>query len=289
MINRLPVFLLLFVLAFSGSYQSFAKEDYIKQGYVKQSRLPYSLHKFQLGISSFSASSYYKGDFVSYINGNYKSVYYDGPSTSKGGLGVTLGTHSRLLRMGKATVLTWDLDFMYGWTYWKGIGQGFYREREWNNGAVTTQMALPTGISLRFGSDAAREKNQRFCFNFGGGVMPMYNKTRLEDTGKKNPNVQKFFGLTPYMRFEVGIFAGICWKLRVNYNFGDFKLIDDNDNWHESNPFGVDNFNLRGKTGLNVSLIMMPFSYDWPDNGWWNNSRTSTKMWKGWKARNKTD
>jgi|GEM_PF-1216906 len=289
MINRLSLLLLLFVFALSGTVPSFAKEDYIKQGYVKQSRLPYSLHKFQFGISSFAASSYYKGYFSSYIDNEYKSVYYEGPSTSKGGLGVTLGTHSRIWRMGKAAALTYDMDFMYGWTYWKGIGQGFYKEREWNNGAVTSQMALPIGLSLRFGSDAAREKSQRFCMNFGGGIMPMYNRTRLEDTGKKNPNVQKYFAFTPYMRFEVGLFAGICWKVRVNYSFGDFKLIEDNKNWHKENPYGVEKFNLMGKTGLNVSLILMPFSYDWPDNGWWNNSRTSTKMWKGWQGRNKRD
>lgn len=280
--------MLFILLLTSSSNLLLAQDDYVKQGYVKQSRLPRSLQKFQIGLSSHAASGYYEGYFRSIVDNNYRSIYYEGPTVSKGGLGVVVGTYSRLAKIGKRVAFTWDLDFMYNFAYWKGIGQGFYREGEWNNGGVTTQMVLPTGFSLRIGSDARLEKNHRFCFNFGGGIMPMYNVTKLEDTLDK-PIKQKRFGFSPYMRFEAGIFAGICWKVRVNYAFGDFKLLEDYDNWHKPNPFGVERFDLKGTSGLTVSLILMPFSYDWPDNGWWNNSRTSTKMWKGWQGRNKRD
>lgn len=284
--SRMPALLLLFIAVFALSNTAVAKDDYIKQGYVKQSRLPRSLQKFQIGLSSFAASGTYQGYFRSVVDNQYKSIYYDGPTVSKGGLGVTLGTFSRIARIGKRTAVTWDLDFMYNFAYWKGIGSGFYKEREWNNGGVTSQMALPTGLSLRFGADGRLEKNHRFCFNFGGGVMPMFNTTKMEDT-VDHPEKQRRFGFAPYMRFEAGIFAGICWKVRVNYAFGNYKLLEDYRNWHKDNPFGVESFNLKGSSALTVSLILMPFSYDWPDNGWWNNSRTSHKMWKGWKARNK--
>ncbi|MBL7682218.1 MAG: hypothetical protein JNK00_02565 [Flavipsychrobacter sp.] len=276
----------LFLLNYGNA--AFGQDDYVRQGYVKQSRLPRSLQKFQFGLSSYGSNGYYKGYFRSRPDGLYRSIYYEGPAVSKGGLGVVLGTYSRVAKLGKRAAITWDLDFAYNVAYWKGIGAGFYKEREWNNGGVTSQMSLPTGFSLKIGSDARLEKNHRFCLNFGAGINPMFNTTKLEDTVDK-PIKQRRFGYAPYLRFEAGVFAGICWKLRVNYAIGEFRLLEDYQNWHKPNPFGVEKFELKGNSGLTVSLILMPFSFDWPDNGWWNNSRTSTKMWKGWKSRNKID
>ncbi|OSZ81798.1 hypothetical protein CAP35_00585 [Chitinophagaceae bacterium IBVUCB1] len=271
---------------FLFSIISYAQDDYIKQGYVKQSRLPRSLQKFQIGISSVGAAGYYKSYFDSKVLDRPVSVYYEGPTVSKGGLGLTLGTYSRLAKLGKRAAVTWDFDFMYNMIYWKGIGTGYYIEREWNNGGTTRQIALATGLDLKIGSDARLEKNHRYCLSFGAGIMPMYNRTKLQDSSKKPP-VYRHLGFMPYMKFEVGLFTGFCWKIRVNYAVGDYKLVENGDAWNKNNPFGVSSFNLRGNNTLTVSLVLMPFSYDWPDNGWWNNSRNSYKMYKGWKARHK--
>lgn len=283
---KLPLACLMLMAMVITVFSANAQDDYIKQGYVKQSRLPRSLQKFQIGLSTVGSAGYYKAFFDSKIEDRFVSVYYEGPTVSKGGFGITLGTYSRLAKLGKRAAITWDLDFMYNRVYWKGIGTGFYIEREWNNGATTQQYALPTGLNLKIGSDARLEKNHRYCLNFGAGIMPMINMTKMQDSLKKPP-ISRHVGVTPFMKFEVGLFTGFCWKLRVNYAVGDFTLVKDGNAWNKKNPYGVSRFNLNGNNVMTVSLILMPFSYDWPDNGWWNNSRNSHKMYKGWKSRHK--
>ena len=107
--------------------------------------------------------------------------------------------------------------------------------------------------------------------------MPAYNVTILDDTAKKKDKHKKL-SATPYISFEAGLFKGICWKLRFTYTFGKMSLIKDGYNWHKPEPYGVSDFSLKSKSVFMVSLILMPFSYDWPDNGWWNHSDNHKKM-----------
>jgi hypothetical protein len=267
------------------SNAAFAQDDYIKQGYVRQSRLPRSLHKFELGISSVGATGYYLSMFDEKLpSGQNVSSYHEGPTVSKGGLAINIGTYYRLLKIGKRTAVAFDMNYMFSWMKWQGIGAGFYTERSWNNGGSTWQMAYPVGLELKFGSDARLEKNHRFCMSFGGGVMPIMSASKLKDTLKKKGR-EFNFGYQPYVKAELGLLMGICWKLRLMYSVGDLKLLENSSTGHKD-PYSVSNFNLISKSTITFSIVMMPFSYDWPDNGWWNNSRTSTKMYKGFQKRN---
>jgi hypothetical protein len=274
------------VLLSCFAISAFAQDEYIKQGYQNQSRLSRKWHRIQIGASSIGASGYYKGEFDEVYLGELRSRYHEGHTVSKGGLGVTLGTFYRLAKLGKKTAIAFDVDVMYNFIYWKGLGNEFYTDKAFLNTATTRQLAVPLGLELKFGSDARLEKNHRFCMSFGGGVMPCYNRTALIDTGKYQA-WDRNFGYMPFTKFEIGMFTGICWKVRVMYSFGEQTLLTGASNWHKNLPYGLFDFSLQQRTALTVSLLLMPFSFDWPDNGWWNNSRTSGKMYKGWQPRNK--
>lgn len=278
--------LVLPVIIMLTGFNTHAQDDYIKQGYVRQSRLPRSLHKVQIGLSSVGVSGYYKGWFDEELApGRVTSIYHEGPSVSKGGLGIQVGTFSRLLKIGKTAAVALDVNMMYSYVYWKGIGSGFYTDKAWNNSATTWQLQWPVGLDLKFGSDARLEKNHRFCMSFGGGIMPSLYGTKMGDTLKKKKSREINIGSVPYVKAEMGVYWGICWKLKLMYSVGDLPLVEGASNGHKE-PYWVSNFSLKNNSALTVSLVLMPFSYDWPDNGWWNNSRTSTKMYKGWQKRN---
>lgn len=283
--NKIIVTAIAFCAILKGN-SAFAQDGYIKQGYVRQSRLPRSLHKFEVGISSVGATGYYKSYFDEWKPGttDVVSKYHEGPTIGKGGLAINVGTYSRLLKLGKRTAIAFDMNYMFSWMKWQGIGTGFYSDKLWNEGGSTWQMSFPIGLEYKHGSDARLEKNHKFCFSFGGGIMPMVSASKLTDTVKKKGREFKF-GYQPYVKAEIGVLMGICWKLRLMYSVGEVELLDDYRTFHKD-PYSVSQFNLKENSAITFSIVMMPFSYDWPDNGWWNNSRTSTRMYKGWQPRN---
>jgi hypothetical protein len=289
MINKLKLFSIK-ALCCIVCFSAYAQDDYIKQGYVRQSRLPRSLHRFELGISTVGTSAYYKGFFDQKLpSGKESSLYHEGPSVSKGGLAFNIGTYYRLAKLGKRTAIAFDMGYMFSYMYWKGIGTGFYTEKAWTNAGSTWQMSYPVGLELKFGSDARLEKNHRFCMSFGGGIQPLLSATKLEDTMKKPKKGREFnFGYQPYVKAEMGLMLGICWKLRLMYSIGDIPLLTESTSTHKD-PYTVSKFDMKGTSAVTFSIVLMPFSYDWPDNGWWNNSRTSTRMYKGWRGRNRYD
>jgi hypothetical protein len=239
----------------------------------------------EVAISSVGTTGYYKGWFDEKLpSGKDVSLYHEGPSVSKGGLGINVGTYYRLLKIGKRTAVAFDMNYMFSWMKWKGIGTGFYTDKTWNEGGSTWQLQVPLGLELKFGSDARLEKNHRFCMSFGGGVMPLMSSSKLSDTVKRKGR-EFNFGYQPYVKAELGIMMGICWKLRLMYSVGDIQLLTDYGTDHKD-PHSVSKFEMKGNSAITFSIVMMPFSHDWPDNGWWNNSRTSTRMYKGWQKRN---
>lgn len=265
--RKLIPLLVLLTIAYSANAQ---------KGFVKQSRLPRSLQKFEIGVSSVGAAGTYKSDFAYYDDEDKRwEGYHESPTTSKGGLGVTLGTFYRIALIGRRAAITADINAAYNYLFWKGIGSGgFFYERTDNVGGVTKQLAVPVGLSLKFGNDGRLEKNHRFCTTFGAGVMPTFNTTHLDDTLEvKKREKHRKWGAQPYVKFEAGIFAGLCFKLRLMYAFGDIQLTEDGESWNKE-KFGVLHFNSRLKSTFTTTLVIMPFSYDWPDNGWWNSANT---------------
>ncbi len=130
----------------------------------------------------------------------------------------------------------------------------------------TVQMALPVGLDFKFGCDALGTKSRRFCTTLGFGVYPSYAMTSLDFNVDVDPNIS----VAPYAKFEVGIFAGICMKLRTIYSYGNFNYMEVNST--EKNELGEmsSKTTLTGKSNLTVSLLFMPFSWKWSRAEWWN-------------------
>jgi hypothetical protein len=121
---------------------------------------------------------------------------------------------------------------------------------------------LPTGLDFKFGCDALSTKNIRFCATLGAGALPSYSITTLDQINDIDPQ----FGIAPYAKFEVGVFGGICMKLRAIYAVGSLAYMDQT----TKNDNSQTRTQLNGTSNLTISLLVMPFSWTWAREEWWN-------------------
>jgi hypothetical protein len=233
--------------------------------FFSQAKLPGILSRFQLGYSFLSNSAEYtsslKANFLG-IDTTYKP--YDMSTTAAWGF--TAGTYFPLKRMGNASALVLGVDYMYNLMTWKSKVP-FGPEANFAFDGATVQMALPIGLDLKFGSDAVQTRTPRFCGTIGAGVYPSYAMTTL--TGAP-VTLDPTFAVAPYVKAEIGIFAGICAKVRLLYAIGDLAYMDYKNGSSSNGMTSEGTAKLVGKSNMAISLLIMPFSYKWQDENWWN-------------------
>jgi hypothetical protein len=162
---------------------------------------------------------------------------------------------------------------MYYWDYTIRAFDGFDEQGnvryapDYGISGMSMQVGLPVGGDFKFGCDAMLDKAHRFCSTIGAGVMPSAAVTADFD------NAGFGLGVTPYVKLEAGIMAGICMKLRVVATFGRMPFYDANTDLSGFEDYAKTSATLIGKQSVTASLIFMPFSWGWKKAGWWN---------KGW-------
>jgi len=242
-----------------------------------QLRLPGGLTRFEVGYSYPKAWADYKREdaVVNPFTGQTQHTSYSTRTASTFSFGATIGTYFPVARLGSKSSFAISVSLveaMYSWDYPVTAFNGFDDEggivysSDFGFSGMTMHMALPVGADFKFGCDALSDKAIRFCTTLGAGVYPSGSMTADFD------NAGFGYGVTPFVKAEVGIMAGICMKLRVMATIGNMPFYDG-----KSNLSGWTNAattsSLTGKQSVTVSLIFMPFSWGWKQTGWWN---------KGW-------
>lgn len=194
---------------------------------------------------------------------------------SKGGFGLTLGTNAPIAKLGEASVLSLSVNFMYNMLVWdKGTSPANNavtsplatpNEREAvQTGGSTAQIGLPLGVDAKFGCDAVTDKGYRFCASFGTGAIPMAAITTYDGDDETVMRVR------PYIKGELGIYAGMCFKVRAMYAFGKYPYLNVDKTVPGTSLSAFDNnVSLTGKSSFNVSIIIMPFAGTWSDDKWY--------------------
>jgi len=180
---------------------------------------------------------------------------------TKGGFGATVGTYFPVAPIGEKGSLAISLSYLYNALLWEGTSFSYSTGSEGttSSGSGTIEMALPVGLDYKFGCDALLDKSKRFCYSVGVGAYPSLTATVYKDEAGAG------FHVLPYLKGEVGIFAGICMKVRATYAFGNIKYISYNDSYGNVQS----ETSLKGKSALTLSLILMPFSWKWEKQDWW--------------------
>lgn len=234
----------------------------IAMPYCVSAKFPGVLQRYSLGYSFLFADGKYTGhdQFPGFID-----TTYDQNIHTTAAFGVTMGTYIPLKRLGRMSSMVLSIDYAYNAMVWGDAvpryGMGFTNQYDFSG--ATVQMALPVGIDFKWGNDAINVKNPRFCATVGVGAHPSYSITALDYTADITPS----FSITPYVKFEAGVFAGICMKLRVLAAFGQFNYLDaktDNGGGSSSST------KLVGSSNVSASIIFMPFSWTWKREEWYN-------------------
>jgi hypothetical protein len=221
---------------------------------VSSAKIPGLLQRFQLGYTFVMNTAELKN--------TTPDTSYSTSFNTSAAFGVTAGTYIPLKRLGRASSLALGIDYMYNMMTWKSKIPGFGGEIDFSG--ATAQMALPIGLDFKFGADALTVKNHRFCATLGAGAFPSYAVTVLDNSA--GLTIDPAFSVAPYVKAEVGIFAGICMKVRAIYTIGnvtymDYKVTESGANYSTK---------FSGTSNLAVSLLIMPFSFKWQNEEWWN-------------------
>ena len=192
---------------------------------------------------------------------------------SKLAYGAGIGTFFPLKQLGRKSKLALDVGilaniytFDYPTTTFSGLnsdGTFDYTDGLAFSGA-TMSMAVPIGVSAKIGCDAMQDKKIRWCWSGGVGVYPSYNISVDFD------NIDAQFAVQPYVRTEVGIYAGVCIKLRAQFAFLDAPYMKMGSKNSFSGFGNESNTSLTSKGNLNLSLVIMPFAFTWKRSEWWN-------------------
>jgi hypothetical protein len=195
---------------------------------------------------------------------------------SKGGFGLTLGTNAPIAKLGEASVLSISINFMYNSLVWEAqedpannatVTSRIATPNEVttsNKGGTTSQIGVPLGLDFKFGCDAVTDKGYRFCTSFGAGATPMAAMTTYDGDDKTVMRVR------PFIKGEVGIYAGMCFKVRAMYSFGKYPYLNVDKTVPGTSLSAFDNnVTLTGRSSFNVSVIIMPFAGTWSDDKWY--------------------
>ena len=124
---------------------------------------------------------------------------------------------------------------------------------------------LPIGLDIIYGGEATMNKADKVTLRGGIGVMPYFAAGELADGSQDYGKL----GVQPYVKAEIGFFAGVQWKLKgmvvagsrtiYNYKAGDYRLQDAND--YYSMEFKI-------RPTFTVGIAVLPFSFGWENDKW---------------------
>ncbi len=233
----------------------------------------YSGYSFPMTSATYSERYMYYDDY----GDNNMDTTMSKNVRSKGGFGIVLGTYFPIVRLTERTSLNISLDFMYNFLVWDGqmVDPSTFNEDPYEEpGAPTTnivyeisgatvQWGLPVGVDLKTGGESSLDRADKFSFTLGTGVYPTLNLTVFEiNAGAK-------FKMQPYLKAELGFFAGINWKMRALYSFGKLDYISYSENYSGDTYAYQSDVSLISKSCLTLSLMVTPGSFKWGKAQWW--------------------
>jgi len=126
---------------------------------------------------------------------------------------------------------------------------------------VSMQIGIPLTFDFKYGGEAINDKAERFSFTLGAGMCPIVYASSFGPISNTRGNIR------PYVHGEIGFFAGIEWKFKVDYLAKSAEVYRADYRDFQSLPEGS-LITTTSKPMLSVGIALMPFSYDWESSRW---------------------
>lgn len=187
--------------------------------------------------------------------------------TGVSGYGAHEGTFWTLSTQGH-NALCLELGFSE-YFYHYNVGPVSYgANAEFTDESVIAIACMPVGIAYKSGGEVSMNKLDRSTLSISAGMAPAMSIAKVFAA-------DLHFGVRGYVAAEVGIFAGIEWKLRATYYTGStlINVADDGlDNVTKANvtgPLGFMDVKAVSRGDFNLALAILPFSFKWDKaRGW---------------------
>lgn len=236
-------------------------------GFVKNIELGYGYSK--------TWADYSRKDRVVREDGKLYDTTVTSSVSSSAGFSGQFGTSIPLRRLGEKSTLSLGVLGLYNLYTWdyptatsavlsdSGIRYNYSDDMLFTGATMNAGLAL--SADFKFGVDAMMDKQYRWGWTGGIGVLPSVNVTADFD------NADMTFGVQPFVKTEVALRAGIVWKLRLMYAVGKLDYINAKS---KTGFFGYTNSEhtteLIGKGNFTAALIIMPFSWMYKRSMWYN-------------------
>ncbi len=116
----------------------------------------------------------------------------------------------------------------------------------------------PISVNFKYGGDATLSKDNRTMLSAGAGIAASYITV---DDGL---GAEAVIAGVPFVKAEIGFFAGLAFKLRGTAYMGRFEMLNSEAE-QVSRATGIISGKYEGNFGYNLSLIVMPLSFTWDD------------------------
>lgn len=124
------------------------------------------------------------------------------------------------------------------------------------------KIGMMLSIEYRMGGDVPLNKSEGAMFTLGAGVNPCVVSST--DFAKIPP--AKFI---PFIKGELGFFAGMAVKVRGIIYFGNSVYADETSQGISNTGVGDElKTYMSGINGFDIALILMPFSVSWNSGKW---------------------
>ncbi len=252
-------------LPFSGMAQYRFEVDPLLS-YFKEAK------RYELGFNYVMPFGEFAGTVPVYNN----SGTFMGDTTTKrnitaiSGIGGDIGLSLPFKRTGHTSCWAVSLHAMGNMIVWSDLNatqklDGTLIPKSKPLNANTLQISLPIGIDWMAGNHAILTKRLPLGIGLGAGAMPQMTMTSLD--GVTGFDSKMSFGVTPYAKAELSIFAGLDIKLRMMYTMGHINMIEID----KAIPGDTDGpFKVNSTSNFILSLIIMPFSGGWHESAWYN-------------------
>lgn len=219
------------------------------------------LHRISLGIGRHivtgTTTLNYKGPDT---NWNQIDTTIKKRIKSKHSYAIHAGTFLPLALFGNQSMIVFNMEVYGSYTSLNYDTVYFHPKLKYRNPRSLITMGVPLSIDFKNGGEVSLSKKQSSLLTVGGGVMiGVYG----EHVSKMNP----FYELhtIPFIKAELGFFAGLAFKFRGTAYLGRVEYFNDATTYRDNTIHMLTNTNY----GFNLSLLVMPFSFDWRTEEWY--------------------